>query len=204
MDTSKLAKELGIEVDNLVGISDDTSDEYKKAINNVHKLSQVVSQQEDLNLKREKNSDDDKYRNSQLNFEKRKWKEELLEREKDRVEREKDRQLNREKLDLERDKMDFQHAERMEELKIEHIKAENEKTILEQQKKKSSKEFWLNVLGKVGLTIIKVGGTALIVYANVKLHANEIYLERKDNAIIPNRCKVYSSNMDRLAEGFLK
>lgn len=197
MDTSKLAKELGIEVDNLVGISDDTSDEYKKAINNVSKLSQVVSQQEDLNLKREKNSDDDKYRNSQLNFEKRKWKDEL-------VEREKDRQLNREKLDLERDKMEFQHMERMEELKIEHIKAENEKTVLEQQKKKSSKEFWLNVLGKVGLTIIKVGGTALIVYANVKLHANEIYLERKDNAIIPNRCKVYSSNMDRLAEGFLK
>lgn len=197
MDTSKLAKELEIEVDNLVGISDDTSDEYKKAINNVNKLSQVVSQQEDLNLKREKNSDDDKYRNSQLNFEKRKWKDEL-------VEREKDRQLNREKLDLERDKMEFQHAERMEELKIEHIKAENEKTILEQQKKKSSKEFWLNVLGKVGLTIIKVGGTALIVYANVKLHANEIYLERKDNAIIPNKCKVYSSNMDRLAEGFLK
>lgn len=197
MDTSKLAKELGIEVDNLVGISDDTSDEYKKAINNVHKLSQVVSQQEDLNLKREKNSDDDKYRNSQLNFEKRKWKDEL-------VEREKDRQLNRDKLDLERDRMEFQHAERMEELKIEHIKAENEKTMLEQQKKKSSKEFWLNVLGKVGLTIIKVGGTALIVYANVKLHANEIYLERKDNAIIPNKCKVYSSNMDRLAEGFLK
>lgn len=197
MDTSKLAKELGIEVDNLVGISDDTSDEYKKAINNVHKLSQVVSQQEDLNLKREKNADDDKYRNSQLNFEKRKWKDEL-------VEREKDRQLNRDKLDLERDRMEFQHAERMEELKIEHIKAENEKTVLEQQKKKSSKEFWLNVLGKVGLTIIKVGGTALIVYANVKLHANEIYLERKDNAIIPNKCKVYSSNMDRLAEGFLK
>lgn len=197
MDTSKLAKELGIEVDNLVGISDDTSDEYKKAINNVHKLSQVVSQQEDLNLKREKNSDDDKYRNSQLNFEKKKWKDEL-------VEREKDRQLNRDKLDLERDRMEFQHAERMEELKIEHIKAENEKTMLEQQKKKSSKEFWLNVLGKVGLTIIKVGGTALIVYANVKLHANEIYLERKDNAIIPNKCKVYSSNMDRLAEGFLK
>lgn len=197
MDTSKLAKELGIEVDNLVGISDDTSDEYKKAINNVHKLSQVVSQQEDLNLKREKNADDDKYRNSQLNFEKRKWKDEL-------VEREKDRQLNRDKLDLERDRMEFQHAERMEELKIEHIKAENEKAVLEQQKKKSSKEFWLNVLGKVGLTIIKVGGTALIVYANVKLHANEIYLERKDNAIIPNRCKVYSSNMDRLAEGFLK
>lgn len=197
MDTSKLAKELGIEVDNLVGISDDTSDEYKKAINNVHKLSQVVSQQEDLNLKRDKNSDDDKYRNSQLNFEKRKWKDEL-------VEREKDRQLNRDKLDLERDRMEFQHAERMEELKIEHIKAENEKAVLEQQKKKSSKEFWLNVLGKVGLTIIKVGGTALIVYANVKLHANEIYLERKDNAIIPNKCKVYSSNMDRLAEGFLK
>lgn len=197
MDTSKLAKELGIEVDNLVGISDDTSDEYKKAINNVHKLSQVVSQQEDLNLKREKNADDDKYRNSQLNFEKRKWKDEL-------VEREKDRQLNRDKLDLERDRMEFQHAERMEELKIEHIKAENEKAVLEQQKKKSSKEFWLNVLGKVGLTIIKVGGTALIVYANVKLHANEIYLERKDNAIIPNKCKVYSSNMDRLAEGFLK
>lgn len=197
MDTSKLAKELGIEVDNLVGISDDTSDEYKKAINNVHKLSQVVSQQEDLNLKREKNSDDDKYRNSQLNFEKKKWKDEL-------VEREKDRQLNRDKLYLERDKMEFQHAERMEELKINRIKAENEKAILEQQKKKSSKEFWLNVLGKVGLTIIKVGGTALIVYANVKLHANEIYLERKDNAIIPNKCKVYSGNMDRLAEGFLK
>lgn len=197
MDTSGLAKELGIEVDNLIGISDDTSDEYKKAINNVSKLSQVVSQQENLNLTREKNANDDKYRNSQLNFEKRKWKDEL-------VEREKDRQLNRDKLDLERDKMEFQHAERMEELKIEHIKAENEKTVLEQQKKKSSKEFWLNVLGKVGLTIIKVGGTALIVYANVKLHANEIYLERKDNAIIPNRCKVYSSNMDRLAEGFLK
>lgn len=190
MDTEKLAKELEIEVGNLRGISDDTSDEYKRTINNVHKLSQVVSQQDDLNLKREKNISDDKYRNSQLRFEKKKHEDELSEREADR--------------ELDRERMNQQHQERMEELKINRIKAENEKTVLEQQKKKSTREFWLGIAKEVGFFSAKVGCTALIVGLNLKLHANEIYLERHENGIISNKCKVYAANMDKMAEGFMR
>lgn len=190
MDTAELKHELEVECSNLIGIDDDTSDEYKKTINNVHKLSQVVSQQEDLNLKKEKNDSDNKYRDAQLKFEKKKHADEMSERQADR--------------DLDRERMEQQHRERMAELKINQIKAENEQAILEQQKKKSSREFWLNLAEKVFIFGAKAFGTYLIVRTNVRLHANEIYCERHDNGMVPNKCKVYAANMDKMAEGFMK
>lgn len=190
MDISKLENELETEVSNFVGISDDTSDEYKAALNTVHKLNQIVASQEELNLKKEKNISDDKYRDAQLKFEKQKHKDELLERDKDRQ--------------LDRERMNQQHQERMEELKVNRIKAENERTILEEQKKKSSKEFKLSLLKEGLLFFGKCAIVGGIIVVNMYAHANELRFERVENGIVPPRCKGYDATMNKMAEVFIK
>ena len=180
MDTSKLEKELETEVDNFVGISDDTSDEYKAALNTVHKLNQVVTSQVDLNLKKEKQDSDDKFRNEQLKFEKRKHKDDLDERQKDR------------------------HREKMEELKINRLKAENEAKVLDEQKKKSSREFKVTLV-KEGLMFLgKVTAVGGILAVSMLAHANELHFERVENGIVPSRCKGYDATMNKMAEVFIK
>lgn len=190
MDTSKLEKELETEVDNFVGISDDTSDEYKAALNTVQRLNQIVTSQEDLNLKKEKQDSDDKFRNEQLKFEKKKHKDDLDERQKDR--------------DLDETRERNRHQEKMEELRINRLKTENESKVLDEQKKKSSREFKM-MLVKEGLLFlgktVAVGG---IIVANLFAHANELHFERVENGIVPSRCKGYDATMNKMAEVFIK
>lgn len=190
VDTSKLTKELVTEVDNLTGISDDTSDEYKVTINNVHKLNQVVTSQEDLRLREEKQNKDEVFRRDQLKFDKKKHTDEMDQRDKDR--------------DLDRDRMEYQHQERMEEIKVNRIKAENEKTILEEQKKKSSREFKLAMVKEGLLFFGKAACVTGIIVANMYAHANELHFERVENGIVPARCKGYDATMNKMAEVFLK
>lgn len=190
MDTSKLINELETEVDNLIGESDDSSDEYKRYINNVHKLSQVVSTQEDLRLREDKQNKDEKFRRDQLKFDKQKHADDIYQKEQDRI--------------LDHDRMEYQHAERMEELKINRIKAENEKTILEEQKKKSSREFKLGILKESLIFTAKIACIGAIVVVNMYAHANELHFERVENGIVPARCKGYDATMNKMAEVFMK
>ena len=190
MDTSILLKELENEVSNLKGEQDDTSDEYKRYINNVHKLNQIVTSQEDLRLKEDKQNADEKFRRAQLKFEKDKHEDEMSQRDKDR--------------DIDRERMNNQHAERMEELKINRIKAENEQKILDEQKKKASREFKL-LMAKEGLLFVgKVACVAGILVCNMYAHANELHFERVENNILPPRCKGYDATMNKMAEAFMK
>lgn len=190
MDTSKLTKELETEVDNFVGISDDTSDEYKAALNTVQRLNQVVISQEDLNLKKIKVLSDDKFRDEQLKFEKKKHKDDLDERQKDR--------------DLDETRERNRHQEKMEELKINRLKAENEAKVLDEQKKKSSREFKVTLV-KEGLIFLgKVAAVGGILAVNMLAHANELHFERVENGIVPSRCKGYDATMNKMAEVFIK
>lgn len=190
MDTSKLEKELVTEIDNFVGISDDTSDEYKTTLNTVHKLNQIVTSQEDLNLRKEKQDSDNKFRDEQLKFEKRKHKDELDERQKDRI--------------LDETREENRHREKMEELRINRLKAENEAKVLEEQKKKSSHEFRV-ILVKEGLLFLgKCAAVGGIIAVNMLAHANELHFERVENNIVPPRCKGYDATMNKMAEVFIK
>lgn len=190
MDTSELRKELETEVSNFVGISDDTSDEYKTALNNVHKINQVVISQEDLNLKEDKQNKDEIFRRDQLKFDKKKHADEMDQKNKDRT--------------LDEKRMEYQHQERMEELKTNRIKAENEKKVLEEQTKRSSREFKLGMLKEGLLFLGKVSCVAGIMVANMYAHANELRFERVENGILPARCKGYDATMNKMAEVFMK
>lgn len=190
MDTSDLVKELETEVSNFTGISDDTSDEYKAALNSVHKLNQIVATQEDLRLKEDKQNKDELFRRDQLKFEKRKHADEMAQKDKDRI--------------LDEKKLEHQHQERMEELRINRVKAENEQKILEEQKKKSSRDFKLMMIKEGLLFVGKVACVTGIIVCNMYAHANELHFERVENGIVPPRCKGYDATMNKMAEVFMK
>lgn len=190
MDTSDLRKELVTEVSNLRGISDDTSDEYRHTVNNVSKLNQVVTSQEDLRIKEDKQNKDEVFRRDQLKFDKKKHTDDMNQRDKDRV--------------LDEKRMEYQHQERMEEIKVNRIKAENEKVILEEQKKKSSREFKIAIAKETLLFLAKTACVTGILIVNMYAHANELHFERVENNIVPARCKGYDATMNKMAEVFLK
>lgn len=200
MDKSGIKQEVDailINLENNLDSLDESSKEYSQAVNNASKLQQMIINEEDLELKKSRNAFDESIRKKQITIEKDKL---AFERDKFNYE------CNSKELDreLERERLNNQHIERMAEIEVNRIKAENEKTILIQNQIKAEKEFkanrrrdWLIFGGKT-LSLF------LIVGINVLMHRDELIFERDDNGIVPSRCKTYDAVVNKAAETVLK
>lgn len=185
MDTSTITKE----VENLIKALDNL-DSYEKdyavTVNNIHKLNQIKIGNDDLELKKQKNEFDMRIREGELNLSKKKFKSDIEQKNLDRA--------------LEAERIRNQHEERMAEIKVNQLKAENERISLEQNQIKSDREFksnrrkdWLQFGGKMTML-------ALIVISNILMHKDEISFEREENGIVPRRCSTYNALVGKAAE----
>lgn len=194
MDKDFLEQEVGDVLTNLEAkLNDETSDEYARAVVNVTRLHKILSDERDYKLKESRNKFDEETRKDQLEldknkfeFEKRKFEQECDDKSKDR--------------DLDSKRIDYQHEERMAEIKVNQIKAENERTILEQNQIKSEREFkasrrrdWI-ILGS------KIFTGLLLTSVAVLMHKDEIRFERDENGIVPQRCKTYDAIVNKASE----
>ena len=175
-----------LDLDNL----DETTKEYSLAVTNVSKLHGILMNEEDLELKKSRNKFDEDIRTQQLEFEKKKWRKDIEQKILDR--------------ELDRQRLEQQHQERMAEIEVNRIKAENEKVILEQNQTKEERKFkserrrdWLIFGGKALMLFTIVG-------LNVLMHKDELRFEREENGIVPQRCKTYDAVMNKAAEAVLK
>jgi len=169
---------------------DDTTKEYTISINNVSKLHQILTNERDYELKKEKNLVEN-------NIAKRKMT--LAERQFDADQRNKvaDRKIEEKKLDQ-------QHAERMAELRVNQTKADNEKTILEQNQVKSKREFIFNIVKEVGKTVGKVAcGIALLGFS-IWVYKDESKFEREENGISTPRMKNSESTLRDMMKSAIK
>lgn len=193
MDISGIQNELDTIVSNMVqdlDNLDETTKEYSVMVNNISKLQTIIISEKDSSLKEQRNTFDEDIRNRQLKLEKDKFKAEQFNKAADR--------------EIELTKITKQHEEKMAEIKLNTIKAENEKKILEQNAIKAEREFkltrtreWLMFGGKLLML-----GT--IVGINLLMHRDELNFERKENGIVPKRCNGYDAIINKASEIVMK
>ncbi len=170
-------------------LTDETKEEYTRAVDNMSKLHNISIKERETDLKE-----------SQAEFEKEKYIDSLKEKEENRkIEKEKIN-LEREKIDLEREKIRNQHIERLEENEINRIKAENEQRMLKLNQIKAEQEFKVKKRNDWIIFGLKFVGIATVVGVNAALCLNELKLERIENGLIPKPCKTYDSNIAKQAE----
>lgn len=196
MDKSIIEQEL----DNVIAtldVEDERTKEYSTAVNNATRLHNMLTNEEDLELKKQRGVLDEELRRKQqdldeqkFGWEKLKWKADIEQKELDR--------------EVEKERINNQHEERMAEIRVNQLKAENEKSVLEQNKIKSEREFksnrrrdWLMFGGKVLLF-----GTSVVL--SVCMHKDELRYERDEHGIIPNKCKKYDDVVTKMSETILK
>ena len=185
METNGIVKEVEDAVEKLME-TDASSKEYTILVNNIAKLHQVTISNKDFELKENKNAFDDALRIKQFELEKDKFKSDVEQK-----------ALTRE-LDAKR--LEYQHEERMAEIKVNQMKAENEKKILEQNQIREEREFksnrrrdWITFGGKCLMLLAIVG-------LNVLMHKDELSFEREENGIVPRRCGTYNTVVGRASE----
>ena len=203
MDKDNIVDEINGIVANL-DVEDERSKEYTIMVNNMSKLHQIMVNDQEFDLKKDQKEFEQGIRKDQLELDKKKLK---LEKDKAQLEREKfeeDKLKNAMDHDIEETRINNQHIERMAEIEVNRIKAENEKKILEQAQIKSEREFkanrrrdWLTFGGKALMLFMIVG-------VNVLMHKDELRFERDENGIIPQRCKTYDAITNKAAEMVMK
>ena len=178
MDAEKIVNEMETIVSNLDG-EDETSDDYKKMVQTIARLQDIEIKDKDFKLKKERNDFDEDLRVKQFELEKKKFK-------------------------LDRDRMMSQHEERMAEIEVNRIKAENEKEILKQNQEKAEKQFKETKRKDILMFCAKALGLFTIVGINVLMHKDELYYERAENGLVPQRCKTYDAVVGRLSENVMR
>ena len=203
MDKDNIVGEINGIVANL-DIEDERSKEYTIMVNNMSKLHQIMVNDQEFDLKKDQKEFEQGIRKDQLDLDKRKHKLEKDRLQLDREKFEEDKLRDAMNRDIEKTRLNNQHIEKMAEIEVNRIKAENEKKILEQGQIKSEREFkanrrrdWLTFGGKALMLFMIVG-------VNVLMHKDELRFERDENGIIPQRCKTYDAITNKAAEMVMK
>jgi len=203
MDKDNIVGEINGIVTNL-DIEDERSKEYTIMVNNMSKLHQIMVNDQEFDLKKDQKEFEQGIRKDQLDLDKRKHKLEKDRLQLDREKFEEDKLRDEMNRDIEKTRLNNQHIEKMAEIEVNRIKAENEKKILEQGQIKSEREFkanrrrdWLTFGGKALMLFMIVG-------VNVLMHKDELRFERDENGIIPQRCKTYDAITNKAAEMVMK
>ncbi len=203
MDKDNIVGEINGIVANL-DAEDETSKEYTIMVNNMSKLHQIMVNDQEFDLKKDQKEFEQGIRKDQLDLDKRKHKLEKDRLQLDREKFEEDKLRDAMNRDIEKTRLNNQHIEKMAEIEVNRIKAENEKKILEQGQIKSEREFkanrrrdWLTFGGKALMLFMIVG-------VNVLMHKDELRFERDENGIIPQRCKTYDAITNKAAEMVMK
>ena len=169
---------------------DVTGKEYASMVNNAAKLHQVYVNDIDVAERRKRNKFDADIRREQLKFEKGKFTAEITQKIKDRKLKEKE--------------IEYQHNEKMREIDVAKIKAENENLMLKQNIMKMRNEYKINMLQTILINTVKFTGAAVTIGLSFAGLMNQLHFERVENGLVPARCGKYDNAINKAGEVFMK
>lgn len=178
MDKQKITKEVNQLIDNLDG-EDERTKEYQSIITNAKILHQIECNQDELDLKKSRDDFDRKFRLKQFNFEKKKFENDIV-------------------------KMNQQHDERMAEIEVNRIKAENEKTILKQNQMKLDHEFKSKARHDRFELGVKIFGIGVLCFVTIWMYNDTVQFERVENGILPKKATGFTSTIGRVFETIIR